>query len=371
MQEFLIHPTIRQYDDCAQFVADLKITDDDLVLTNEYIFHPHFGAMRLSCPVLYQERYGSGEPSDDMFRALLADAPSPRGRIIAIGGGTILDLAKLLALKNRDQIAALYSGDAVPEKACPLIAVPTTCGTGSEVTNVSVLSLVALGTKKGLAHDALYPDLVALVPDLVKGLPYRFFATSSLDALIHAVESALSPKATLFSKAYAYQAIATIVKGYRIIARDGEEARLPLLRDFLVARTMAGISFGNAGCAAVHALSYPLGAKYHIAHGESNYALFMGVMRNYRELQSGREMETLTGRLSAALNCAPEEAWQALEALLGRILPHRPLCDHGVTREDLDEFADSVMENQGRLMANAFLPLDRARILKIYQELLK
>lgn len=149
MQEFLIRPAIRQYDDCVQFVSDLKITGDDLILTNEYIFRPHFEAMRLPCPVLYQERYGSGEPSDDMFRALLADAACPHGRIIAIGGGTILDLAKLLALKNRDQVAALYAGEAVPEKACPLIAVPTTCGTGSEVTNVSVLSLVSLGTKRG------------------------------------------------------------------------------------------------------------------------------------------------------------------------------------------------------------------------------
>ncbi len=371
MQEFHIRPAIRQYDDCAQFVSDLGITGDDLILTNEYIFRPHFESMRLPCPVLYQERYGSGEPSDDMFRALLADAACPHGRIIAIGGGTILDLAKLLALKNRDQVAALYAGEAVPEKACPLIAVPTTCGTGSEVTNVSVLSLVSLGTKKGLAHDALYPDMVALVPDLVKGLPYRFFATSSLDALIHVVESALSPKATPFSKAYAYQAIATILAGYRVIARDGEEARTPLLGDFLIASTMAGISFGNAGCAAVHALSYPLGAKYHIAHGESNYALFMGVMRNYLELQSGGEMGTLTGRLSAALSCAPAETWCALEALLNRILPRRPLCEYGVTQEDLDEFTDSVMENQGRLMANAFVPLDRARVSKIYQELLK
>lgn len=100
MQEFRIRPAIRQYDDCAQFVSDLGITGDDLILTNEYIFRPHFESMRLPCPVLYQERYGSGEPSDDMFRALLADAACPHGRIIAIGGGTILDLAKLLALKT-------------------------------------------------------------------------------------------------------------------------------------------------------------------------------------------------------------------------------------------------------------------------------
>lgn len=111
-----------------------------------------------------------------------------------IGGGTIIDIAKILALDSILPIEDLYDGKLPIKRTKKLVLVPTTCGTGSEVTNIAILALTRRHTKKGLANDCMYADSAVLVPELLKGLPFKFFATSSIDALIHAMESSLSPK---------------------------------------------------------------------------------------------------------------------------------------------------------------------------------
>ena len=216
--------------------------------------------------------------------------------------------------------------------------------------------------------DEMYADSAVLVPELLSGLPFRFFATSSIDALIHAVESSLSPKGNEMTRMFGYKAIEMILTGYKKIAAEGPDARIPLLDDFLTASNYAGIAFGNAGCAAVHALSYPLGAKYHVAHGESNYAMFTGVMNNYMELKSDGEIARLNTFIADILGCDVKEVYPELEKLLNNLLPKKALHEYGVTEAELEEFTDSVLENQGRLMANNFVKLDRDRVLKIYRE---
>lgn len=195
------------------------------------------------------------------------------------------------------------------------------------------------------------------------------FAASSIDALVHAVESSLSPRATPYTKLFGYKAIEMILHGYQRLVSEGREALHILLDDFLVASNFTGIAFGTAGCAAVHAMSYPLGGKYHVAHGESNYAMFTGVLKNYMELRRDGEIAVLNQYLADLLGCMPDVVYDELEKLLDQILPKRPLREYGVTREDLPVFAHSVVTEQGRLMANNFVPLDEARVLKIYQEL--
>ena len=113
----------------------------------------------------------------------------------------------------------------------------------------AILALNKKGTKKGLAVDEMYADSAVLIPELLGGLPFKFFAASSIDALIHAVESSLSPKGNEMTRLFGYKAIEMILNGYKIIAEKGEEARIPLLSDFLTASNYAGIAFGNAGCA--------------------------------------------------------------------------------------------------------------------------
>ena len=147
------------------------------------------------------------------------------------------------------------------------------------------------------------------------------------------------------------------------------EARIPLLGEFLMASTYAGIAFGNAGCAAVHAMSYPLGATYHVPHGESNYALFMGVMKNYMELKTDGEIEKLNGLFAEVLECDVQEVYVKLESLLENILKRKPLHEYGMKEQEIEEFTVSVLENQQRLLKNNFVPLDAERIAKIYREL--
>lgn len=369
MKQFMLKPEIYKYETAREFAEEFHLGTGDLVITNQYIYQPYFGDLNLGCDVIYQEKYGLGEPSDDMAEAMYQDMQGTHKRIIAIGGGTVIDISKLFALKYVSPINELYDGNMKIEKDKELVLVPTTCGTGSEVTNIAILALNQKGTKKGLALDEMYADSAVLIPELLSGLPFRFFATSSIDALIHAVESSLSPKGNEMTRMFGYKAIEMILNGYKKIAADGEEARIPLLSDFLMASHYAGIAFGNAGCAAVHAMSYPIGAKYHVAHGESNYAMFTGVMKNYMEIRQDGEIEKLNHFLAQILDCNISEVYDELERLLNHLLEKKSLHEYGVTEKDLEEFTDSVLENQGRLLANNFAELDRARIYKIYKEL--
>ena len=256
---------------------------------------------------------------------------------------------------------------AVKEKE--LILVPTTCGTGSEVTNIAILALNSRGTKKGLAVDAMYADAAVLVPEFLQSLPFSVFATSSIDALVHAVESSLSPNGNETTKMFGYKAIEMILSGYKMIAKEGPDARIPLLQQFLIASNYAGIAFGNAGCAAVHAMSYPLGATYHVPHGESNYAMFTGVMKNYLEIKSDGEIERLISFIAEILECETKDVFEELESLLNCLILKKPLHEYGMKEEEIIEFTDSVIENQQRLLKNNFVFLDRDRMIKIYKEL--
>ena len=370
MKEIIWKPELHRFSSCKEFVEEFRLGASDLILTNEYIYQPYFGAMNLECAVLYQEQYGMGEPTDVMVDAILADAAKTScKRVIAIGGGTVIDIAKVLAVSDGEGVDDLYDKAPDLEKKRELIIIPTTCGTGSEVTNISIMARTRIGTKLGLVSPAMYADYAVLIPQLLEGLPFKVFAASSIDALVHAVESALSPKATPYTKLFGYKAIEMIIRGYQTIAKKGPESRFSLLNDFLLASNYAGLAFGTAGCAAVHATSYPLGGKYHVAHGESNYAMFTGVLKNYMELRRDGEIAVLNQYLADLLGCMTNVVYDELEKLLDQILPKRPLREYGVTREDLPVFAHSVVTEQGRLMANNFVPLDEARVLKIYQEL--
>lgn len=368
MKQLMIRPAIYKYSKAKDFAEEFNVGEGDLIITNEYIYNPYFSQLNLKCDVIYQEKYGMGEPSDEMAEAIYRDIKGDYKRIIAIGGGTIIDISKIFALKNILPITDLFDKKLEIIRDKELILVPTTCGTGSEVTNIAILALNSKNTKKGLALDEMYADSAVLIPELLEGLPFRFFATSSIDALIHAVESTLSPKGNDITRLFGYKAVEIILEGYKKIATD-QEARKPLLESFLMASTYAGIAFGNAGCAAVHALSYPLGAKYHVAHGEANYAIFTGVMKNYMELKSDGEIERLNQFIADILGCDTDKVYEELEKLLNNIIQKKSLREYGVSEADLFEFTDSVMVNQGRLMANNFAGLDKDRVYKIYKEL--
>ncbi len=368
MTQFKIKTTIQIMDSCREFCESFRVSEGDLIITSGHIYENYLRGLTGPATVVNMRSYGSGEPSDRMVEAILADIKAvPYHRVIAVGGGSILDVAKLFVLKDISPVQELFERKLPAVKEKDLIMIPTTCGTGSEVTNISILELLTKKTKMGLAVDELYADYAVLIPELLETLPFDSFAASSMDAFIHAIESYLSPKANAFTRMYSVKAMELILKGYQEIAAGGREERIPRMLDFLLASTYAGIAFGNAGCAAVHALSYPLGAVFHIPHGESNYAMFHGVFAKYEELAPGGRMKELKEFLSDILHCGPEPAYEQLRLLFEAILPKRSLSSYGVSLRQLEEFSDSVMTNQGRLMANNYVPLTRSQVYEIYQ----
>ncbi|WP_373484566.1 4-hydroxybutyrate dehydrogenase [Acetobacterium sp.] len=371
MKQFGITPKILEFEHCHEVGEHFQIGAGDLVFisdrTNEQYFKDTISAEAYR--VNYR-KYVRGEPTDVMVEAIFADIKDYQyKRVFGIGGGTILDVAKLFALKNTVPVVELFNKELEISKDKELILIPTTCGTGSEVTNISILELTAIHSKFGLAVDELYADYAVLVPELLNDLPMSVFATSSIDAFIHAIESYTSPKASAFTRLYSKQAMKMIITGYQAIAAAGAEARKPLLKDFMIASTFAGISFGNAGCAAVHAMSYPLGAVYHVPHGEANYALFTAVYKTYQALDPDGSITGLNLFLAGLLGCEATAVYEEIEALLNHILPKKALRDYGVTPADLGTFTEAVMTKQTRLMANNYVPLARDQVLAIYEQL--
>lgn len=370
MTQFRFKTTIQLYENAKEFCQAFKIGMDDLILTRMDTYESYFKGYVGEATVVDFRKYGSGEPTDRMVEAIQKDLKDVHyNRVFAIGGGSILDVGKLFILKDITSVLELFERKLPLVKEKEFIAIPTTCGTGSEATNISVLELLDKNTKMGLAADELFADYAILIPELLYTLPYKSFATSSIDAFIHALESYLSPKANDFTRMFSVEAMRMILKGYQKIAAEGEQARFPLMKDFLLASAYAGIAFGNAGVGAVHALSYPFSGVFHVPHGEANYAILWGVLWRYNNLQPQGFIKRLNGILAELLCCKEEKLYEELRELFQLVLPGKSLKEYGTTRSMLDEFTLSVLENQGRLMANNYVELKYGDILAIYNYL--
>ena len=373
MQALRVVPKIYYFDTFKEFNEEFKLGKGDILVTNEWMYTPYVAPLGIDIPVIYQEKYGAGEPTDEMMDAMKVEMDKYEyDRIIAFGGGTIVDICKVLACEIPDKAADLYTGKVEAKRIKELILVPTTCGTGSEVTNVAVASIPSLNLKKGIATEETYADAAVLIPESLAGLPDKVFATSSVDALIHAVESFLSPKASPFTDLFGAKAIEMIMKGYaKIIERGGntKENRADLLKDFAIASNYAGIAFGNAGCGAVHALSYAHGGAFHIPHGEANFICFTEVFKMYMRKQPTGKIEVLNKMLADVMGCDTANVYDELDAFLGKILEKKPLKEYGMTEDQVAPFAKSTVDNQQRLLGNNYVPLTEEEIAEIFQNL--
>ncbi|MCP9311949.1 iron-containing alcohol dehydrogenase [Liquorilactobacillus satsumensis] len=372
MGSFTIKPVIKTAANLTAFFAQIKVTPQDVILTNKYILEPHISLADLPVDTIFLEEYLTGEPTDAAADRLLERLnQKDYQRVIAIGGGSVIDNSKLLVYGSDLKIAEIAEkGSRLPKKR-QLIIVPTTTGTGSEVTNVAVFNFLQKKTKMGLAFDQMYADQVYLISQLAATMPYKVFATSSIDALVHSIESYISPKATAFSKSFSVTALKLILTGYTKMIFANTTGKTPqgqALQSFLEASTLAGVAFGNAGCGAVHALAYPIGSEYHIAHGQSNYLVFGGTFKKYTEL--GADLSEIEALLAVELNVAPQEVWTRLEQTIDQILPNQPLSQIGMNQDKCREFAKSVITNQQRLLVNAPLKLSEDDISAIYESLL-
>ncbi len=373
MQALKLVPTIHYFDTFKDFNDEFKFGKGDILVTNEWMYKPYVEGLGIDMPVVFQEKYGAGEPTDEMMDAMKADMDKYEyDRIIAFGGGTIVDCCKVLACEIPNKVADLYTDKYPCKKIKKLIAVPTTCGTGSEVTNVAVASIPSLNLKKGIATPDTFADEAVLIPESLQGLPDKVFATSSVDALIHAVESFLSPKASSFTEILSKEAIAMIMNGYKkIVERGGNTAanRNDLLKDFCLAATYAGIAFGNAGCGAVHALSYAHGGAFHIPHGEANFICFTEVFKMYMKKQPVGKIQEANKLFCEVLGCDEAVVYEELDKFLGKIIEKKPLKEYGMVEDQIASFAKSTIENQQRLLGNNYVPLTEAEVAEIFKNL--
>ncbi|MDE2613089.1 MAG: iron-containing alcohol dehydrogenase, partial [Burkholderiales bacterium] len=227
-----------------------------------------------------------------VFDAVLPDAPIPvveqglalfRAEacdgIVAFGGGSVIDTAKVIGLaaanrKRPRELAGYFRGRHGP---VPIYAVPTTAGTGSEVTVAAVISDPDEGRKYVVADTRIVPDMAALDPRVMVGLPSDITAATGMDALTHAIESYLSGWATLHTDRLARAAVATIWQQLPRACRDG--ADLEAREKMALASTWAGLAFTRANVGNVHALAHQLGGRYHVPHGLANAILLPGVLR--------------------------------------------------------------------------------------------
>lgn len=374
MREILMKPEMYKFKTFENFVDEFKIGKRDLVFTNRFLYEPYMEKMNLESLFCFLEEYGGGEPSEEIITKIFEDLnPDDYDRIIAVGGGATIDVAKVLSLKRTGNVHELYfrKVEVIPEKE--LIAIPTTCGTGSEVTNISIAIVKDENgntTKLGLVDDLIIPKKMCLIPELLTTLPYKAFASSAIDALIHAVESYLSPtRATMTSELFGVKAMELILEGFRRIAEQGKDARFDYGEEFLTAATYGGLAFLQAGCATVHAMSFPLGGTYHVPHGEANYLLFGKVLEKYDAINPNGKLLDFKKTIAGILGGKEEDAIGNLNALLEKILPLHPLRDYGFKEEDIELFTDSVILNQQRLVTNSYVPLTRELIMEIYREL--
>lgn len=370
MQLFKLKTVIHRFGTFAEFASEFRLGAGDLVLTNEFLYEPFMAGLGLECRFVMQERYGLGEPSDEMMNRILEDVVGAEyDRVIAVGGGTVIDIAKLFVLEGVKDVTEAFERKIPIVKAKKLVIVPTTCGTGSEVTNISIAELKSRHTKMGLADDALLADDAVLIPELLKGLPFKFYVFSAIDALIHATESYVSPKSNPYTRLYCREAVRIIVEVFRGIAEKGPEYRFERLEDMLIASNYAGIAFGNTGVGAVHALSYPLGGTYHVAHGEANYLFFTDIFKLYCAKNPHGIIKEVNSLYAELLGADEESVYDTLDGLLGQLTTKNPLRSYGMQEADITGFARSVVATQQRLLNNNYAPLSEEEIASVYSQL--
>ncbi len=373
MQALRVVPEILYFDTFKEFNEQFQLGKGDILVTNQWMYDPYVKPLGIDIPVIYQEKYGKGEPSDEMIDAMAKDMKEYEfDRIIAFGGGTIVDICKILALDLPEQSVKVFTKEVPAKKVKELVVVPTTCGTGSEVTNVAVAELKSLHLKMGLAVEETYADKAVLIPESLQGLPDYVFATSSIDALIHATESYLSPFASPLTEIFSIKAIEMIMNGYmQILAKGGNSAenRKEMLKDFCLASNYAGIAFGNAGCGAVHALSYSIGGAFHVPHGESNYQFFTEVFKTYMQKAPEGKIASLNKVYADILCCDTADVYEELDKVLNKIMVKKPLREYGMVEEQIEIFTKSTVDNQQRLLGKSYVPLSYEDLRQIFVNL--
>jgi len=291
--------------------------------------------------------------------------------IVGIGGGSAMDLAKAISVvaANKGKAVDYLGLNKVPGPGLPKIMVPTTAGTGSEVTFTAVFIRKKLNKKEGMNSPYLYPELALLDPELTLSLPPQATATTGIDALCHAIESYTSINASPVSEMFSLEAIRLISDSIRTAVHDGSniEAREAMLLGSLY----AGYGLANAGVTAVHSLSYPLGGRYGVSHGLANTIILPkvlafnlpGALEKFVDIAEvmGEIVDELPLREAAYL-CV-----EAVEALIEDCGVTTTLQDLNVPEEDFPLLAKAAL-TVARPLANNPCRMTEEDMIEIYQE---
>lgn len=288
------------------------------------------------CPV--------GEPCiTDVCAAVAQLRESGCDGVIAFGGGSVLDAAKAVALlvTNPDSTLAEMSETSVLQPRLPLIAIPTTAGTGSETTNVTVIIDAVSGRKQVLAHASLMPDVAILDAALTEGVPSHVTAMTGIDALTHAIEAYSALNATPFTDSLAIGAIAMIGKSLPKAVGYGHD--LAARESMLLASCMAGMAFSSAGLGLCHAMAHQPGAALHIPHGLANAMLLPTVMEFNRMVC--RDRFSQIGRALRTKKSDDRDAINAVSELIAEVGIGKRLGDVGATSAHYGAWAQAALED--------------------------
>jgi alcohol dehydrogenase class IV len=312
------------------------------------------------------------DPPESVVHAAVDAARSAEANIIiGLGGGSSLDVAKLAALlvPGHQGLEQAYGiGNAVGPRL-PLILVPTTAGTGSEVTPISIIT-TGKSEKMGVVSPLILPDIALLDPTLTYSVPPHITAATGIDAMVHAIEAYASSSTNNnpISRQLALQALSLLGSAVELAVNDGNNKQARA--DMLLGSMLAGQAFANSPVAAVHALAYPIGGHFKIPHGLSNALVLAHVLRFNAAVAPTPYAEMAPSIFPALSSMGPQEAAAAfaeeMAALSSRCGLEARLRDVGIPADALDLLARDAM-NQTRLLVNNPRPVEQNDARAIYQ----
>ncbi len=293
--------------------------------------------------------------------------------IIAVGGGSVIDTAKLASVLVTDRygVRDLLENPALASKCVKTLMIPTTAGTGAEATPNSIVSVPEKELKVGIVNEDMISDYVILDAEMIKKLPRSIAAATGVDALAHAIECFTSKKANPFSDLYALEAL-DLIMNHIEQACDNPDA-MEAKNKMLLAAFYAGVAITASGTTAVHALSYPLGGKYHIPHGISNAIMLKPVMtfnEPYCQNLFARAYERVA-KNQTAKTVEEKSAWMLnrMSEIVKNLDIPTSLKDYGVPKEDLEILVESGM-NVRRLLVNNIREVTEEDARNLYLEIL-
>lgn len=304
----------------------------------------------------------------DQFKASGADM------IIACGGGSVLDAAKLASVLVTDEygVKELLDDPGRAKKCVPIILIPTTAGTGAEVTPNAIVDVPERKLKVGIVNENMIADYVILDARMIKNLPRKIAAATGVDALAHCIECFTSNKANPFSDLYALEGLDLILNNIMTACSDPEA--MEEKNRMQIAAYYGGLAITASGTTAVHALSYPLGGRYHIPHGVSNAMLLGPVMRFNEPVCREKFADAYDRCVHTERNCTTVEEKSAymlagMEKIVKELEIPASLKEFDVPAVDLDELVEAGMQVQ-RLLVNNMREVTPADARALYQEIM-